>query len=242
MTDSLSSRISLLPKNAEFFWPLTRRLCEHFDGRLVGGTALTIHLGHRQSEDFDICTTRRFSGVDFARRMRPILEDLYGAGHGVKIMLQWADDGGYSVRLNNVKFDVFRVLETSNRGSNETRWLEARPQTVDGVPVAGVPDILAMKLETITLRRQLRDYVDISSIDRMTSYSLEVGLEMFKRKYRYDEYPSPPAVRRVVAALGRHGDLGVDAICERDREAALFHLRRRIPDVMAYLEKAGDIA
>ena len=217
-------------------WPLAKILCDETDGRLVGGTALVLYLQHRDSEDIDIHTVHKISGRRLARQIRPMLEGAYGRDHGIKIMLQWAEDDGFSVRLSGTKVDVFR----DRRRSRLPRWLEDRPQAVDGVPVAGIPDPLAMKLKAITDRKQLRDYVDLATIDTQTPYSIEDGLRFHIQKYRYDEYPSPPALREVVDALIDHDELIEDPLCERQRGDALSHLRRRHRDVLVCLSEITD--
>lgn len=230
----------LLTDDIRRLWPMAALVADRLDGRLVGGTALALHLRHRRSEDLDIHTLTRFSGTELAKHMRSYLESACGPDNRVRIMLQWAEDGGYSARLDRTKLDVFRTLSTSNERTNRVRWLESRPAVVEGMPVAGIPDILAMKLEAVSQRRQLRDYIDLAAIDRMTACSLESGIDCYRRKYLYDEYPSPAAMRRVAAALSDHSCLPPDPLCEHARSDALGYLTTRARDVHRHISSLTD--
>ncbi|MHB8318194.1 MAG: nucleotidyl transferase AbiEii/AbiGii toxin family protein [Acidimicrobiales bacterium] len=81
-----------------------------------------------------------------------------------------------------------------------------RPATiVEGIPVASVEDILAMKLNAIVGRAMLRDYFDIMMIETQTNLSVPDGMRFFVRRYR----PKVPAdsVASAIRALGYLGDV-----------------------------------
>ena len=50
-------------------WPLAAVLARKTSGRMMGGTALALHLQHRAGEDIDIMTLKGFSGAAMRRRM-----------------------------------------------------------------------------------------------------------------------------------------------------------------------------
>ena len=220
-------------------WPLTAHLARLLDGRLMGGTALAMHLRHRVSEDIDIMTFKDFSGRHLATRMEHHIADAYNDGTSFDIFIETAEDGGYFARLDGVKLDVFQARKTEDVTAKDMRWLAA-PTEIEGVPVGSVPDILASKLDVIMYRPKLRDYIDLASIDRMTSHTLELGIAYYRRKYGYDRYPRPSVIRRIVSLLESPGSLMIDERFEDQREDTLDYLERRAADVRRYLEEAGD--
>ena len=52
----------LLAPELRDLWPLSSKVAHSTDGRLMGGTALALHLRHRSSTDIDIMTLGSFDG------------------------------------------------------------------------------------------------------------------------------------------------------------------------------------
>jgi hypothetical protein len=85
-----------------------------------------------------------------------------------------------------------------------------------GLPVAGIRDLLAMKLKVIGDRGELRDYVDILEIERRTPHRTEQGLSYYQHWYGVAFFRRRhPQLVRSLRALGhthgrsdrpRHGD------------------------------------
>lgn len=221
-------------------WPLTAHLARLLDGRLMGGTALALHLRHRVSEDIDIMTFKTFSGRHLADRMKKHIDAAYGDDTSFDILVQTAEDDGYFALLDGVKLDVFRARKTESVTAEDMRWL-APPTVIDNVPVGSLPDILASKLDVIMYRPKLRDYVDLACIDQLTSHTLELGITYYKLKYGYDRYPRPSVIRRILSLLESPGQLMVDERFEDQRSDVIGYLEERVGDVRAYLEEADDM-
>ncbi len=220
-------------------WPLTALLADKLDGRLMGGTALALHLRHRVSEDLDIMTFKTFSGRQLAKRMKRHIADAYGNTADFDIHIQTAEEDGYFALLDGVKVDVFRARPSESTTADVMRWL-APPVNVEGVPVGSVPDILVSKLDVIMYRPRIRDYIDLASIDRLTSHGLELGIAYYKLKYRYDLYPRPRVIRRIIDLIENPGRLLRDDRFEDLHENTLAYLARRAPEVRRYVEQADD--
>ena len=172
-------------------WPLAAVLARRTSGRLMGGTALALHLQHRASEDIDVMTLKDFSGMYLRRRMHAHLDEAFPGGHRYRQDVLTSEQGGYYAMIGDVKIDVFRARPTEGRLASQMKWLE-QPLDVDGVPVGSVPDILATKLDVIMYRPKLRDYIDLASIDRTSGYSLEDGIEFYRHKFGYVDDPNQP--------------------------------------------------
>lgn len=214
---------------------LTRKV----SGRLMGGTALALHLRHRASEDIDVMTFKDFSGSAIQRRMPTHLAEAYPDGHSFAQEVLTVEQGGYYALIGGIKVDVFQAKPTEGRVASQMRWLE-RPVSIDGVPVGAVPDIFASKLDVIMFRPKLRDYIDIAAIDRHSGYSLEDGIEFYRRKYGYIESPSSHVLRRIVSLLEDPGTVHADPRFEMQRQDALAHLETRAQDLSDYLADIAD--
>ena len=131
--------------------------------RLVGGTALALQLGHRISVDLDIFGSWDYS-VDLAGKFSAIgsTEKESGTPDG-KMAFFYIDD----VKVDCVSYDMYK-------------WLEP-PLEVDGVRLAGVKDIAAMKVNAITNRGTRKDFVDMARL--LDDYSLDDIFAWYREKY-----------------------------------------------------------
>ena len=82
------------------------------------------------------------------------------------------------------------------------------PSVVGGLRVAGLRDLIAMKLEVIGDRGEMRDYYDLKVIEERGNITLEDGIALFLE--RYDVSPQSDALRHIVRALGYLDDVEED--------------------------------
>jgi len=109
------------------------------DVRLVGGTSLALQLGHRKSINLD------FFGK-FDTPMEDIVEELSSFASVSPL------DSSKMMRfliVNGVKVDVVNY---------PYEWID-EPIIEDGIVLAGIKDIAAMKLSAITNRGTRKDFV-----------------------------------------------------------------------------------
>lgn len=131
------------------------------DTRLVGGAALGLHLGHRTSIDLD------FFGV---WEPQPPLE-LVLSGCGKVERRGGNGDTFQFFSLNGVKIDCVAY---------PYRWLEG-PVVSDGIRLAAIPDIAAMKLAAVTNRGTRKDFVDLYFL--LERHPLQQMLDWYAAKY-----------------------------------------------------------
>ena len=131
--------------------------------RLVGGTALALQLGHRISVDLDIFGSWDYT-MDLAGRFSAIgkTEKESGTPDG-KMAFFYIDN----VKVDCVSYDMYK-------------WLEP-PIESDGVRLAGVKDIAAMKVNAITNRGTRKDFVDMARL--LDDYSLNDIFAWYREKY-----------------------------------------------------------
>ena len=136
-------------------------LDEFNNTRLVGGTALALQLGHRKSID-----------LDFFGNFETSLEEL------TTILSEFSTVAPVSssrmtrfLVVDGVKVDIV---------SYPYGWID-NPVSAEGVVLAGIKDIAAMKLSAITNRGTKKDFIDYYFL--LKRYSLKELIELYRQKY-----------------------------------------------------------
>lgn len=138
---------------------------------LVGGTALSLQLGHRKSIDLDFFSKKGFDARAVAQHLAKHHDGENMNGFGNTLLLDVGD-----VKLSFLAHQYPQV---------------AAPVETDGVRMASLQDIGAMKLNAIVNSgRRLKDYVDMHFL--LQQHSLENLLGAFAEKYP----DSNPAIAR----------------------------------------------
>ena len=128
---------------------------------LVGGTSLALRFGHRRSIDIDVFSAQPFDAQTMAAHMTN--------RHG----LRDAEVTDNTVRgfLNGVKLDMIAHVYP----------LLAPVDTLEGVRMASLSDIAAMKLNAISNRGSKKDFWDYALL--LDHFSHGKMLEFFSCKY-----------------------------------------------------------
>ncbi len=185
---------------------------------LAGGTALAIHLQHRISRDLDFF----FHGDLDLDRLADELRDLG----------PFAVSARGSGTLNGL-FSATRVQFLSAAGQRRLEPLAI----VAGIPVAGIGDLLAMKLKVIGDRGELRDYFDVMTIEQRTGRSVEEGLGLYLARYR--EPPESFNVAHIVGALGYFDDVDDDDALPAAKDEIAGYWRRRQPQILRNIARSS---
>lgn len=152
---------TVLPNTLELLKELSSRP-EMSGLRLVGGTALALQYGHRQSVDLDFFGTPVVDQYD-------IIDVLSSIG-SLTILNQ--NKRILQVVLNNIKVDVIDYSQYS--------WIDAAVEET-GIVLASPCDIAAMKINAIEGRGSRKDFVDIFFL--LQHYSLQQLLDFYAQKY-----------------------------------------------------------
>lgn len=144
------------------------------DFRLVGGTALSLHLGHRMSVDIDLFTDATYESVDFEEIERfliktfPCVQGDFGGlpGFGKSYLV------GESA-TEHVKLDIYYSLES----------FICPIVTTDGTRLASIDDIVAMKVDVISRGGRKKDFWDLHEL--MDKYDLAKMLELHEKRHPY---------------------------------------------------------
>ena len=129
--------------------------------RLVGGTALALQLGHRKSVDLDLFGDISAEGIE----IRDALEEQFS----VSIVKE-------SKNIKIYQVDVIKVDFVNYKYS----WIDD-PVQEDGITLAGIKDIAAMKVAAIIGRGTKKDFIDMNRL--LQIFSLKEILDMYMQKY-----------------------------------------------------------
>jgi len=129
---------------------------------LVGGTALALRLGHRESVDLDLFTLETFDAEKLANSLAQELptERVYHEPDTIRAV------------ISGVKVDLLLHAYP----------LISQVELIDGIRVASLPDLAAMKLNAVSGRGLRKDFWDIAAMLR--SYGLKDMLGFYREKYR----------------------------------------------------------
>ncbi len=119
-----------------------KALLNRYEAILAGGTALALQIGHRVSLDLDFFTCRTM-------KVETIIIAMRKSARSFRIMSEGHDH--ITASVEGVKVSLFRY---------EYPFLE-KPRTLEGLNIAGVLDIAAMKLIAISQRGTKRDFIDL---------------------------------------------------------------------------------
>jgi hypothetical protein len=141
--------------------------------RLVGGTALSLQRGHRQSRDIDLFSDAKYGTLDFeiiytffCNNFPYVDTNKYGLiGMGKSYYVGQNKD-------NCIKLDIFYTDKFIND------ILE-----IDHIRLAGIKEIISMKVDVISRGGRKKDFWDIHEL--MESYTFEEMLTFHKKRYPF---------------------------------------------------------
>jgi len=143
------------------------------DFRLVGGTALSLHRGHRMSVDIDLFSDAEYGSLDFDA-IDTFLRSNYS----------YIDTNNYDVigmgksyfigdnQLNCIKLDLFYT----------DKFID-KTILIDGLRLASIEEIIAMKMDVILRTGRKKDFWDIHELK--DNYSISEMIALHEKRYPY---------------------------------------------------------
>jgi hypothetical protein len=129
---------------------------------LVGGTSLSLQVGHRISVDLDLFTNESFDENKLTEYLR----------REYQFELDFIDKETVKGEIEGVKIDCV---------AHKYPWLK-NPTEINGIRLAGYEDLAAMKLNAIVgSGTRIKDYIDIAFIS--TQMTLNQMLNAYQTKY-----------------------------------------------------------
>jgi predicted nucleotidyltransferase component of viral defense system len=129
---------------------------------LVGGTNLSLRLGHRKSIDLDLFTNAPFDTQILAATLPAVFPQTEVVSLSDIMLFLYIED---------IKTDMVSLPYP---------WLQSF-DVVEEIRLASLPDIAAMKLSAIARRGVKKDFWDIAVL--LDHYSLDEMLDFYRRKY-----------------------------------------------------------
>ncbi|MFD2288942.1 nucleotidyl transferase AbiEii/AbiGii toxin family protein [Pedobacter petrophilus] len=142
--------------------------------RLVGGTALSLYLGHRLSIDIDLFTDAPYRSVDFDEIEKFLLQKYkyvtgdFGGNPGMgKSYLAGTD------RDNAIKLDLYYAMDPFFQDY----------VTHDDIRMATVEEIIAMKVDVILRGGRKKDYWDLHQL--LENYTIDQMIELHQKRFEW---------------------------------------------------------
>lgn len=150
---------------------MTSKVLKNF--RLVGGTALSLQLGHRISVDIDLFSDEPYGSIDF-EGIETFLKTTFNYSDGFS-KENPALGKSYFIgtdKSNSVKLDVFYTdpfIQTE--------------KTVDNIRMAGIEEIIAMKIDVVQRGGRKKDFWDLHEL--LTTHNIDTMLNLHHSRYPY---------------------------------------------------------
>ena len=141
---------------------------------LVGGTSLSLQLGHRVSIDIDLFTDSLYGNVNF-NAIQEMLRSKFNFCIG---------DCG-----NIVSFGTSYLIGDTNEDAVKLDLFYTEPfirkvQIIDGIRMASLEDIVAMKLHVMGDGGRKKDFWDLNELQ--SRFTLNQMLDLYEEKFPYD--------------------------------------------------------
>jgi len=135
--------------------------------RLVGGTALSLLYGHRLSIDLDFFTDQPLDKEFIKETLNDNFDQVTSENDRFKSI--------YQCLIENIKVDFVSVKDPFTYPS----------QIIEGVPIADIRDLAALKLNAVKGRGVKKDFWDIAKL--LEFYSFEKLFQFYHDRYTYDD-------------------------------------------------------
>jgi hypothetical protein len=218
MPQRLEPKLGILPPAQREIWT-SLASAPNLNFVLYGGTAIALHLGHRESLDFDFF------------RSEPLDKDQVRAAfdfiNGAAILQDTPDT---LVVLAEMPSGPVKVSFFGGIGFGR---VNDPLRTGDGMLlVASLDDLMATKLKATQDRAEAKDYRDIAEMIS-AGVSLPAGLSAFRAMF--DGEPA-----QVLRALGFFGDGNLGTLGSADQEL-LRNARDRVAELPSVVMKQGSL-
>lgn len=177
--------------------------------RLVGGTSLSLQLGHRQSVDIDLFTDSEYSTIDFAA-INKYLEGNFNYVDSLNTAIIGMGKSWFigESESNCIKIDLYYTDSF------------IRPcLTRDRIRFAKLEDITAMKLDVIARGGRKKDFWDIHEL--LETFSLEQMLYLHKERYPWT-HDKAEILKKLIEF--EQADDDFDPICMKNKYWELIKL------------------
>jgi hypothetical protein len=222
MTANFAPRLDILPPPQRRLWDELAAVPAEFV--LYGGTALALHLGHRESLDFDFFSNRPLDPA----KLVPAVSFLIGA------IVTQREPNTFSCTVDRggaVKLSFFGL-------PGIPRLSPPLISPDNGLQVASLLDLAGTKAAVVQVRAEARDYIDIDAL--LTFSAIDLPTALGAARAIYGMQFNPQSTLKALCYFGEGNlrrlpqpikDRLVKAACEVDLDRLpIIAVSRRSPD------------
>lgn len=142
--------------------------------RLVGGTALSLHLGHRMSVDIDLFTDAEYGTLDFEiieaflKASFPYVSGDFGGAEIIGKSYLIGSDKDHMVKL-----DIYYSMDPFFQDA----------VVIDNVRLASVEEIIAMKVDVVQRGGRKKDFWDLHQV--LDDYDLIAMIDLHAKRFEW---------------------------------------------------------
>lgn len=141
--------------------------------RLVGGTALSLYRGHRESVDIDLFTDAEYGSLNFEAI------DVF-----LRANYSYVDTNNYNIIGMGKSYYVGKTKEDCIKlDLFYTDKFIYEIQLIDDIRLASIEDIIAMKIDIVSRGGRKKDFWDIHELKN--DYSFEQMLTVHEKRHPY---------------------------------------------------------
>lgn len=171
MSSQFTPKLEILPEPQKRIWPELSEIPESFI--LFGGTAIALHLGHRQSVDFDFFSRKGFDPDDLLHSLS-LLRSAQVLQKTPNTLTAIVERGG-EVRMSFFSVPSLRQLGRPERASE------------NNLQIANLLDLAGTKAAMVQKRAEAKDYFDLDALIRLGGIglptALAAGLSIYGRQF-----------------------------------------------------------
>lgn len=177
--------------------------------RLVGGTSLSLLLGHRKSIDIDLFTDAEYKSLDFSlieKRIESSFPYVENNSSSLSVV-------GKSFFIGNNEIDLVKV---------DLFYTDKFVYPIikhDSLRISSLEEIAAMKLEVIGHNGRKKDFWDIHEL--LENFSLNEILKFYEKRYPYN-YTREELLKKLIDF--EDADKDFDPICMKNKIWELIKL------------------
>ena len=146
--------------------------------RLVGGTNLSLRYGHRKSDDIDLFTDAEYRSLDF-RTFEVFLRSHFPYYHCTDTSSIVSFGRSYYVGKSEDEYVKVDLMYSDP-------FLEDA-EVIDGIRMAGVKDIVAMKMHVVSQGGRKKDFWDLHRLLKEYTLPEMIGLHAKRYEWEHDE-------------------------------------------------------
>ena len=180
LKNTFKPHLEILPLPQRNLWQELKNIPSEFT--LYGGTAIALHLGHRESIDFDFFGKNRFNPIELATKLSFMGQTQITQSEPSTLTMTADRDGAIKLSF----FGLPRIPTLAESHTSQDNNLK----------VASLLDLAGMKASVVQTRAELKDYLDIDAI--LTSGQIDLPTSLAAATAIYGDAFNPESTLKAL--------------------------------------------